>query len=308
MINPEAVVGVDIGGTKIASAVVHEAGIDTSTVLRYKTPSDPNALLAVLGNNLVRMADENNVDTVVMGVPGPVQWEGEQAISAGPFANIKAFPDTEPFDLVGRLAEEVPETQRLDVHLFNDAHIAAQAAVRLLTPDDYINDRPHVTTLVSTGVGGDVIVDYRPLTRNRNIRLEIGHAGVGYPAVSIENLVSGTAIKERFGMTPEELADDRSALAEKIWQEVGETLAVGTGNLLALLDPDHIAFAGGVSAGCAERFLPYYRARMHDIARAGSAISVTVPELTAVTPAEDKQLALRGTIWAHRGLQPIPSL
>lgn len=306
---PESVIGVDIGGTSTRIMQVHEEGMYEDTFAKYSTPEDAGEFWHTLGTKLVKLAKERDVNTVAMGLPGPVQWDGETPVSAGPFPNITAFTgEEEPFDVRARLVEEVAATDSLNIVYFNDAHIAAQAAVRLLVPDGYKNERPHGTILVSTGIGGEFLVDYRPIFRNRNILGEYGHVGLGNPAVSIEDLVSGTAIANRYGRTTTELTGATDPAAESIWREMGETLAAGFGYSMAVFGPDRLAFAGSVSAYGHQRFMPYFDARMQDMAWAGRAVNAKAPEIDVVSTEMVDMLALRGTIWAYQGLRPTPAL
>ncbi len=103
---------------------------------------------------------------------------------------------------------------------------------------------------VSTGVGGVKIEDG-----------EIDHASVGFEpgkqildidrtvlgediAPTLENLVSGTAIEQRFGVKPYEIPQ-----SDVLWDELAEYLAQGLRNTTLYWSPDAIILGGSMVIG-----------------------------------------------------------
>ncbi len=103
---------------------------------------------------------------------------------------------------------------------------------------------------VSTGVGGVKIESG-----------EIDHASVGFEPgkqiidvdrtvlgveiePTLENLVSGTAVEERFGMKPYEIPQ-----SDVLWDELAEYLAQGLRNTIVYWSPDAIVLGGSMITG-----------------------------------------------------------
>ncbi|HLY12171.1 MAG TPA: ROK family protein, partial [Planctomycetota bacterium] len=64
----------------------------------------------------------------------------------------------------------------------------------------------------------------------------------------LEELVSGSGLRRRYGKPPEMLSDLE-------WTEVGHALGQGLRNLATLYVPDLIAIGGGVACGAGEKLL-----------------------------------------------------
>ncbi|MFM2351760.1 MAG: hypothetical protein RL096_241 [Actinomycetota bacterium] len=260
-------VGIDIGGTKIAGALVD---IDGNIVAESKVPTpaqDPDALV----DAVVALVTELSLGKEVLGV----------GVAAAGFidadqANIIYAPNlswrNEPFK--AKLQAKLP----LPVIIENDANAAAWAEFRYGAGKGY----QHMIMLtIGTGVGGAVIVNGQMLRGGFGIAGELGHlrvvpngklCGCGQHGC-LESYGSGTALLKaakdlagsdlEIGSRLRELeaqageltgAQVYTAILERdpgalqILTELGSWLGEAIGSLTAVLDPQVVVIGGGVSA------------------------------------------------------------
>lgn len=249
--------GVDIGGTKVASAVLD--GNRLSAVEHEPTAADePAALIA----QIVRIVGAlGPVDAVGIGVPSVVRLSDGMVLSS---ANLASFRDV-------RLRDELQERLGVPVHVDNDANVAAVSSV--WDEQLRLRYRSLANVTVGTGVGCGIAIDGRPLHGSRTSAVELGHLIVsadlrrGAPAArpdpllpgahadSLEHWASGSALDrlaaehgfaDGVAATAAGHAGDPAAV--EILRIVGERLGVGIAALITLLEPEAVVIAGGVSA------------------------------------------------------------
>lgn len=247
-------IGVDIGGTKIAAAVVADRGKVVGEVLRAPTPRGGEAVLdlvAVLVGRLstspgarplvgVASAGVIDADGVVRSAAATMrEWQGT-AVRAG---------------LEGRL--------RTSVDVINDVHAVALAEARFGAGRGF---RRVLAVAVGTGIGGGLAVDGCVERGATGLAASVGHVVVpdatGEPCTCgahshAEALASGPALERyyarRVGSPPIPLREvvRRSGLGDA---DADATIAFGgmiLGQALAsaanLIDPDVIVIGGGVA-------------------------------------------------------------
>jgi glucokinase len=260
-------IGIDIGGTKIAGAVVAASG-EIIREARVPSPAqDSEALVnAVVG--LIQQLSEGE-EVLGVGVAAAGFIDAEQA-------NIIYAPNlswrNEPFK--AKLEAKLP----MPVIIENDANAAAWAEFRYGAGRGY----QHMVMLtIGTGVGGAVIVDGHMLRGGFGIAGELGHLRVvpnGLPCGCgqngcLESYGSGTALlnaakalaaagtAEGARLRELEAAAGQltglevyAAILEKdpgalrILAELGAWLGQAIASLTAVLDPQIVVIGGGVSA------------------------------------------------------------
>jgi glucokinase len=237
----DTALAIDIGGTKLAVARVDATGrlLDRRAA---PTPARGPAeeMWAVLADlvGAVRAGDEQ---VVGVGSGGPMTPGGERVSPL----NIPAWRD---FPLRGRLAG----LTGLPVHVDNDAKALALGegwvgAAR--------GARDYVAMVVSTGVGGGIVLDGRLLDGDTGNAGHIGHVIVepdGRPCGCgahgcLEAEASGTGIRAATGRDPAE-ADD--ALRRRTGTLVGRAVA----SVVNLLDLRLAVVAGSVALGYGNAF------------------------------------------------------
>ncbi len=239
----ETVVAVDIGGTKLAVGIVDNDGrIHDRRLVPTPRDVDADALFETLAAAIDELGDAaRHAHAVGVGCGGPMTRGGE---TVSPL-NIPAWRD---FPLRARLAEHC----RLPIRIDNDAKalargegwIGAAAGVR-----DFI------AMVVSTGVGGGIVVDGRLLDGTDGNAGHIGHVTVepdgaicGCGAQGcLEAEASGTAITRITGRPP---AEASPAIRERTGRLVGRAIA----SVANLLDLQLAVVSGSVALGYGDAF------------------------------------------------------
>lgn len=236
------VLAVDIGSTKIAAAVVGEDGGVLRTATR-PTPTGPDgeevfaALLAAI--------DASQPDGVIacgVGTIGPMTLHGERVMPLNTPGWRGGFP------LLARLRGALAMPVTID----NDAKALAvgeawKGAGR--------GARSFLAMVVSTGVGGGLVVDGRLLHGAQGNAGHVGHVVVvpgGSPCGCggrgcLEAEISGTGIRRRTGR------DARDAGPSEV-RRAGRLLGEALASVVNLLDLELVAVGGSVALGFGEPF------------------------------------------------------
>lgn len=246
------VLAVDVGGTKLAAGVVTDEG-DVLRTAQVPTAGDAEAMFAALVGVIddVRTGDEA---VCGVGCGGPMAPGGEHVSPL----NIPAWRE---FPLRSRLREAIG----LDVFVDNDAKALAlgegwRGAAR--------GERDFIAMVVSTGVGGGIVLDGRLLDGALGNAGHIGHMIVrpgGAPCVCgargcLEAEASGTGIRARTGIDPK---DQSSEMVHDVGTMVGRAVA----SVCNLLDLRLAVVAGSVALGYGEPFFAAAQAELDACAR-----------------------------------------
>ena len=260
-------IGIDIGGTKIAGALVDQSG-NILRELRVPTPADnPEELTKAVAGLINELGEVHKV--VGAGIAAAGFIDAEQA-------NIVYAPNlswrNEPFKANVEALVNVP------VILENDANAAGWAEYRFGAGKGY---KHMVMLTIGTGVGGAIIADSHMLRGGFGIAGELGHirvvpdgrlCGCGQHGC-LESYGSGTALLraareladsgDPLGKRLRELEVEKGQLtgvevysaivdhdpgALKILRELGSWIGQAIGSLVAVLDPEIVVIGGGVSA------------------------------------------------------------
>jgi len=158
------VIGVDIGGTKVAAAVVDEAGVMIEK-LRVDTPvNTPGAVNDAIADLVWKLREKHEVEAVGMGAPGFVSADRSTVLFT-PNLSWRAEP----------LGAEMTERLKLPTVVENDANCAAWAEVRFGAAR---GERNVVALTIGTGIGGGIILDGQLVRGEFGIAAEIGHMNV----------------------------------------------------------------------------------------------------------------------------------
>jgi glucokinase len=256
------VLAVDVGGTKLAVGIVDDDGVvlERQQVPTQQGGCDGDALFVALTALVaeVRSASAARGEPVPsvcgVGCGGPMALDGE---SVSPL-NIPAWRD---FPLRARLREATGLATFVD----NDAKalalgegwVGAAAGVR-----------NYVAMVVSTGVGGGIVLDGRLLDGADGNAGHIGHITVepeGRPCPCgsrgcLEAEASGLAIAAIIGGPP---AEAGAAVVHRAGTLVGRAVAT----VATLLDLQLALVAGSVALGFGEPFFAAAQAEIDDRAR-----------------------------------------
>ena len=243
---------VDIGGTKMEAGIV---SVDGVVVDRVRTPtpvsSDPHDVFGALSSIVADVLDRAPVRPVSCGVGcgGPME-DGGTTVSP---LNIPAWRG---FPLRDRLSDLVG----LPVSVDNDAKALALAEGWRGAAQGYDD---YLAMVVSTGVGGGIVLDGRLLDGSGGNAGHIGHVVVepgGRPCACggrgcLEAEASGTAIATTTGRPP---AEADAATRRRCGTLVGRAVA----SVANLLDLQLAVVAGSVALGFGETFFDAARAEL----------------------------------------------
>jgi glucokinase len=248
---PGPVVGVDVGGTKMAVAVLDGDRLYDAN-LRPTDSRSPEALIEQLVAAIRKAGD---AAAVGVAVPSVVDFETGRVRSSVniPFADV-------PLRAVLR--------ERLGVPVFVDNDATCAALAEAYDDDGGLLARHLVMLTVGTGVGGGIVIDGRIYRGATGAAAELGHTIVGadlraapftdledFPqGGSLESLASGQALNAlaaEHGIPPGctiERARDGDPGAIGALDLLGRRLGVGIANVINTFDPDLVVVGGGVSA------------------------------------------------------------
>ena len=257
-------IGVDVGGTKIAAAVVTPEG-KMLTQVRYPTQAvPPNRLVDTIAGAIREVKDGFEVGGVCLAVPGLILAAENEVVFSPNLHEMEGIP----------LDEEIGGRTGLSVTVENDENAAAWGEFRYGSGKD-VDHQVFVT--LGTGVGGGIITHGVLLRGAQGAGGELGHvtidaAGPGRGRGShetLEALASGTAIQRRAREVANEhprsplgrLAIDRELLGEdvtklaregdeaaiKVLEDTGAWLGIGLAGFVNIFNPEVIAVGGGVS-------------------------------------------------------------
>ena len=274
--------GLDLGGTKIAAAVVEEGNI-----LAYKRVSTPqtgyDAVVTALAATAKTLLSEHpEVRSVGIGSPGPLDLN-EGIVLFAP--NIPGMQDA---PLVASLQAALD----LRVVLENDANAAGYAEHLYGAARDF-DDSVYVT--ISTGIGGGLFVGDTVLHGASGVAGEVGHTtllpggplcGCGHSGCW-EALASGRAIARDGSFSYGQALTTRDVFeraqrgevkALSVIDKAAYFTGIGLANLLKIFNPDGFVIGGGMSQVGAF-YLDKIQAAADDFARGFAPVKIRVAEL-----------------------------
>lgn len=260
-------IGIDIGGTKIAGALVDESG-SIVREMRVPTPAtDVVALTEAVAEIINELADGQSVVGAGIAAAGFIDADQSHIVYA---PNLSWR--NEPFKANLEKLVSVP------VLLENDANAAGWAEYRYGAG---IGTRHMVMLTIGTGVGGAVIADSRMLRGGFGIAGELGHlrlvpngklCGCGQHGC-LESYGSGSALLKSArelvasgdpkgarlaqlersagqltGTEVYQAIQEQDPGALELLADLGSWIGQAIGSLVAILDPEIVVIGGGVSA------------------------------------------------------------
>ena len=262
------VLGIDVGGTKVAAAVI-EGAAAIHAVEQPTDLADGGALLAGIEAAFAAVGERcGPPDAVGIGVPSQIEFATGTVLSSVniPLAGVP-------------LRSELGRRLGVPVFVDNDANCAALAEAQLV-PDP---PAQHLVMLtLGTGVGGGVVIDGRIERGHSGLGGELGHvivdgqtalatAGDGFPRPgSLEWICSGTGLERAAtalaeagasGALGRRLAEDgrvsgREAVAAArdgdaealgLFECHGRWLGLAIAGVVNTFEPEHVVIGGGLS-------------------------------------------------------------
>lgn len=270
------IIGVDIGGTKVATGLIDRAGgLKKKVILPTLAHKGREASLDQVYRSireLTKLAKIEMKDIEGIGVCAPGPLDPRRGIVHNP-PNLPGWHEVPLVDLMRKKFKK-------KIKLENDANAAGMAEVLWGAAQGY---KQVFYVTVSTGVGTAVIIDGKIYHGKNGMAGEGGHMTINYDAGNarcncgntgcIEALASGPytvkRLKKRLGEDPSlktDLVDmvegdidsitmvtvgaaarEGDALARATIEEEGNLLGIWLGSIINILDPEIIVIGGGVS-------------------------------------------------------------
>jgi glucokinase len=238
--NAPPCLALDIGATKVEAAIVDVDGTVASRS-RINDADHHDDLITAIVELARRVMAEGSVELVGVGCAGPMSRGGEE-VSPLNIAQWRAFP----------LRRTLREALGLEVYVDGDARALALAEGAFGAARD---ETSYLSMVVSTGVGGGLVIDGELLDGESGNAGHIGHLNVvpngnlcscgAFGCLEAE--ASGWAIEALTGRSP---AEADAATRVRTADLVGR--AVGT--LASVLDFNHCYIAGSVALGFGDEF------------------------------------------------------
>jgi glucokinase len=262
------VIGVDIGGTKVAVAELRDGELSEPLTRPTECSSGP-ALLDQLVS-MVQSVRSGDLSAVGLGVPSVVEFKTGRVVSSVnvPLADVP-------------LRQVLGERLAVPVFVDNDATVAALAEAH----DEQLHmvSRNLVILTVGTGLGGGIVLSgriYRGATGGAG---ELGHTLIGLDASAavpepagfpqpgaLESVAAGRALDhmaarsaavnpeselgrlhasghEVLGADAVQAAEDGDPDAKNLVERWAEWVGVGVANAINTFDPDEVVIGGGAA-------------------------------------------------------------
>lgn len=250
------IVGVDIGGTKIAAGIVSPDG-QVSKRSQRPTPVErgAKAILATVVE-LVEMLRTTQSEITAVGVGSAGQVDSKSGIVVDANENLPGFRGL-------ALRDYLQAALHLPVVVDNDVKAAALAEARLGAGR---GSQHMLLVMVGTGIGGAFVLNGQVYRGAASIAGEIGH--IPFTSIEkrlcscgrtdcIEAYASGRAISTIYKQASQadqlidvgtiaERARAGDELARSVFSQAGYALGITLGGLLNTLNPDTLVLGGGV--------------------------------------------------------------
>ncbi len=259
--------GIDVGGTTVKCGLFKTDGV---LVEKWEIPTraenNGSEIVPDVAKTIEEKLAEKNiskeeVDGIGIGVPGPVNAEGDVIAAVNLFWGYK------------KLSKELNELTGLTVKVGNDANVAALGEA---WKGAAAGAKNVILVTLGTGVGGGIIVDGKIVAGHHGAGGEIGHANVMHDETEtcncgnkgcLEQYTSATGIvrlaKQELASSeaPSVLREEKElsakavldgyksgdALSVRVMDKVGEILGGALAMFTAVVDPETIVIGGGVS-------------------------------------------------------------
>lgn len=248
----EEALAVDVGGTKLAvGRVTAEGRLIERRSAPTPTGNDAERLWRELVRLVVTLEPYERFSVVGVGCGGPMSPGGER-VSPLNIAAWRGFP----------LAQRLAQLTGLPVRVDNDAKALALGEAWVGAA---VGERNFLAMVVSTGVGGGIVLDGRLLEGEAGNAGHIGHVLVepdghelpGHAPGTLEVEASGTGLLASTGRSP---AEATTAVITRTGTMVGRAV----GSVVNLLDLRLAVVAGSVALGFGE---PFFAAAQAEIDR-----------------------------------------
>lgn len=232
-------IGIDVGGTKIASVLLHHKKVIESSILA--TPKDSlehflimlqaglDPLMAIIAEN------KGTLSGIGLGVPGVINYESEEVVIA---PNLPLLNKVKLAEAVRRQLNQPDLLIKMD----NDVNCFVRAEAMLGAGKKSTNV---YGMAIGTGIGSGWYYKGEIYNGFHGGANEVGHMIVDFD----EQITLEEAYHKLTHHNPALLAEEAyrgDLLAEKTFKELGAYLGIGLSTIVNILDPEIIILGGSV--------------------------------------------------------------
>lgn len=261
-------IGIDLGGTKVAAAMVSSEGEIVNKFVA-STPRTADLIIESLVRIITNLMNNSGVNAddikgIGLGVPGPVDFKEQQIIKLTNIPSVTGL----------KIGDEIAGKTGIRTTIDNDGILACwgEKVFGAAKNEDYV-----AMLTIGTGIGSGMIDKGTLIRGYRGTGAEVGHMVIKYDGPKcpcgnrgcIESLVSGPivayegrrrlSLKEASVIADKQLTDNLEITAElviegaikgnhiclDIVREAATYLGVAIANLLNIFNPKMILIGGG---------------------------------------------------------------
>ena len=263
-------IGIDLGGTKVLSALINKKTGEVVSSVKKKTRKDkgPTKIIEKIIESVDELLEENKIlkseiESIGIGVAGQVDRDNGILLSA---------PNLDCFNI--NLKELLEKEFSIPTFVGNDVEIATLGEIKFGAGVGYKN---LVCVFVGTGVGSGIVRDAELYTGATGTAGEIGHIVVDYGGrqcgcgamgcleayasrSAIEKRITGALKKGRNSIILDYMEDGKSMssgmikkaleqgdeLVTQALDEASEYLSAGLASVINFINPELIILGGGL--------------------------------------------------------------
>ncbi len=218
---------VDIGGTKMRIAKSDDLKTFGEPVIQ-ETPQDYPLGIELLKTTVQDLVGAGTkIDAMALGIASPLS------------ADKRSTFNTPHLHWEGRnVAEDIESALSTNVYMENDVALVGLGEA-VAGAGSSASIVAYIT--VSTGVNGVRIVDQKIDRTAEGFEIGGQYMTVEEPRLTLEDMVSGTAVQKAFGMKPRELG-----ATNPVWEELAEIFAYGLHNTIVHWSPNKVVLGGSM--------------------------------------------------------------
>ncbi len=270
----DKIIGIDIGGTKVA---IGRADINGNLEDSVRFPTNvARGYKAIVEEIIEKTAALNkgySIRAIGIGCGGPLDSKRGRILSP---PNLPGWDDVP-------LVEDIKSAFNLPVYLENDANAAALGEFHFGAGKDVSN---MVYMTLSTGIGGGIILNNKLIHGVRDSGGEVGHqtilpdgplcncgnrgclealsSGTGIARMFREKLASGRTsivtdwVKDLEEISAKIIADAAKVgdpLAREVWDSAIYYLGIGIANIITIISPEMVVLGGSLTKYGEELFI-----------------------------------------------------
>lgn len=218
---------IDIGGTKTRVArSTNLSAFDEPVV--FKTPQPYQYALAGIVETVQKLIGASSITGISIGVPGVLTHDKRSIVNA---------PHLQQWN-GAHLADDFEKALKTHVVLANDVELVGLGEA---VAGAGVGQTIVAYVTISTGVNGVRIIDGKIDRSSQGFEIGGQYLGASDGAKTLEQLVSGSALENKYGVHPRDLG-----AVSPVWEELARTLAYGLNNTIVHWSPDCIVLGGSM--------------------------------------------------------------